>query len=496
MKLKTYFLIVISLALMFSLATISYANYLAGVSEKTQKSLNQNLSISREISKISISILDADVGVGSDHVERIADAVDKILTDAKLENDYALGRQLIVAKNTVSDVKNAKGLETKKKLLQHLKLRLLEAQTAARIVVLKWNDKNTIAYNNIYRYMISGSILFLFVVISIFYILYYLVVRPLDIFSTSIRTHSPGDKLRSGDSARIKDIENLYQSFEQMDSKLVKTIRDLSDSKNDLQMALGNAQKATQAKSEFLATMSHEFRTPLNAILGFSEMLRAQYFGPLGAENYSEYVNDIHKSGEHMLALVNDVLDISAIEAGKHRITKEAIMLKDELVDCARSFKAGARQSEIDLSFEVPDSLPIFYADKRSIIQIIQNLVSNALKFTNRGGVVVVSVVATEQTMKIEVKDSGIGISPGLLKIVTEPFSQSLSDPYVAQLGTGLGLSIVKSLVEIHDGRLSIDSEVGEGTTVTVTFPLHDDNGLAALTAMSVTEQDRPVRVK
>ncbi len=239
----------------------------------------------------------------------------------------------------------------------------------------------------------------------------------------------------------------------------------------DRDKALQEAEQANQAKSEFLATMSHDFRTPLNAILGFSEMMRAQYFGPLGAKNYEEYANDIHESGELMLELINDILDISAIEAGKRFLTEENIEIEDLLGNCIKNVEQAANEGGIRLSLEVPEDCPPLYGDRRSVTQIALNLLSNAIKFTDRDGEIVVTATAGDQEMSIRVSDSGIGIPSDKLPNIAEPFYQTYSDPHLTQTGTGLGLSIVKSLVEAHGGELAIESEVGKGTTVTVTFP-------------------------
>jgi len=231
------------------------------------------------------------------------------------------------------------------------------------------------------------------------------------------------------------------------------------------------AESANRAKSEFLATMSHEFRTPLNVIIGFSELLRAEAFGPLGSENYGQYADDIRNSGEHMLALVNDILDIAAIEAGKRTMTREPILIGELLADCLRHAEKAAADGEIELSLDVSDDLPELHADLKSVTQIVQNLLSNAIKFTQRQGRVEVSASAARRGMTIQVKDTGIGIAADRLPDITEPFSQSHSNPLTSQDGTGLGLSIVKSLVAAHDGELDIESEIGTGTAVKVTFP-------------------------
>jgi two-component system, cell cycle sensor histidine kinase PleC len=257
-----------------------------------------------------------------------------------------------------------------------------------------------------------------------------------------------------------------------------RTVVDITDQKNAeaaLQTALRDAEEANQAKSEFLATMSHEFRTPLNAILGFSEMMRTQYFGPLGSDNYTNYANDIHYSGKHLLSLVNDVLDIAAIEAGKRSIVKEPIVLDTLLKECMRNVQKAAEDGGIIVSLELPDDLPVLYADMRSAKQIFLNILSNATKFTDRDGTILVSATATLDEVVVSIKDTGDGIAADKLSIITEPFSQTNSDPYNAQEGTGLGLSIVKSLIEAHGGILDIESEVGIGTTVTLMFPFTEN---------------------
>ena len=232
------------------------------------------------------------------------------------------------------------------------------------------------------------------------------------------------------------------------------------------------AQRASRAKSAFLATMSHEFRTPLNAILGFSEMLRSEFFGPLGVATYVEYADDIHNSGRQMLSLVNDVLDISAIEAGKRVINKEQIDIRHLIDQCARNLERRAAEGGVGVSLHFADGLPTLVADQRSVAQVVQNLLHNAIKFTGDGGSVEVFAYGADKRICIAIKDTGIGIEDDKIATVTEPFAQTHTNPHMAQEGTGLGLTIVKSLVEAHGGELTIESEYGRGTTVVAAFPI------------------------
>ncbi len=251
--------------------------------------------------------------------------------------------------------------------------------------------------------------------------------------------------------------------------------RDVTERKNSqkaLNDALMASEQANRAKSEFLATMSHEFRTPLNAIIGFSEMLKEQYFGKLGTDNYVAYAEDIHRSGRHMLDLVNDILDFSAIEASKRQMHPEEFPFRDVLGDGIRSVETQLRKKSLSLKQDIPADLPPLYADKRSVYQIVLNLLSNAVKFTNPEGGITVTAASDGKTFTFAVADTGIGIAADQLATITEPFAQSRTSPHIAGAGTGLGLTIVKSLVEAHGGQLEIESEAGQGTRVTVRLPV------------------------
>ncbi len=232
-----------------------------------------------------------------------------------------------------------------------------------------------------------------------------------------------------------------------------------------------DAETANNAKSDFLASMSHELRTPLNAIMGFSEVISNQYFGPIGSDKYKDYANDIMSSGRHLLSLVNDILDLSKIEAGRNTLVKKKILPRDAFDDALKIAKNAIDCSQIYFETRVADSVPALFVDERAIKQVLLNLLFNAVKFTPGGGHVTLKATHTNGVHVLEVADSGDGIEPEDLKKITEPFAQLQSNPHIAKMGTGLGLAIAKALVEAHGGTLRISSVVGKGTTVRVILP-------------------------
>jgi len=232
------------------------------------------------------------------------------------------------------------------------------------------------------------------------------------------------------------------------------------------------AESASQAKSAFLATMSHELRTPLNAILGFSEIMTMETFGPLGSQNYRDYSRDIHESGMHLLRVINDVLDLSKVEAGRLELNRTDVDVDDAIEVALRFFRERSKRAGLTLTAQIEPGLPALYADERVVRQCILNLVSNAIKFTPSGGTVVVSVCGEAGGWTaISVADNGIGIADADLPKVLAPFGQADNAYTRKHDGTGLGLPLVKSFIELHAGSFEIRSALGAGTTVTIRFP-------------------------
>jgi signal transduction histidine kinase len=253
--------------------------------------------------------------------------------------------------------------------------------------------------------------------------------------------------------------------------ELEATKRVLEATTADLKTALDTAATASQVKSQFLATMSHELRTPLNAIIGFSELLAAETFGPLGDPHYPDYAQDIHASGRHLLDLINDILDLSTLDARRLELHDEEIDLHEFVRGVLRMIGVEASRAGVSLHAALGEELPLLRADARRVRQVLLNLLSNAVKFTPRGGEIRVTTSGCNGDLGIVITDTGIGIAAQDIPRALERFGQidsSLSRKYE---GTGLGLPLARSLMELHGGRLDLASEVGVGTIVTASFP-------------------------
>jgi signal transduction histidine kinase/ActR/RegA family two-component response regulator len=234
------------------------------------------------------------------------------------------------------------------------------------------------------------------------------------------------------------------------------------------------AETASRAKTEFLATMSHELRTPLNAIIGFSEIMGAEIFGELGHPKYRGYAKDILDSGRHLLDLINDILDIAKAEAGTLTLKQEQLNVSNLLAGACRLLRPRIERAELTLAQRYEKPLPILLADARKVRQIVLNLLANAVKFTRPGGRIEVEAEADpERGLIITVADTGIGIAKEHLALVLQPFVQFEGALERSREGAGLGLPIVLTLMELHEGRLQLESEVGKGTRASVVFPPH-----------------------
>jgi two-component system, cell cycle sensor histidine kinase DivJ len=259
------------------------------------------------------------------------------------------------------------------------------------------------------------------------------------------------------------------------DRGVVAVMREITERKlqqEALDSARTAAEQADAAKSNFLATMSHELRTPLNAIIGFSEMIAQEDVLMIDAGKRKEYAQLINDSGQHLLSVVNGILDMSKMESGNFELSPEPFAPRAALLNCCNLLALKARENGIDLVTRAPEDLPVMTGDPRAFRQIVLNLVANAIKFTERGGTVTVSAAVEGARLVLRVSDTGVGIAADDLKRIGDPFFQAGKTYQRRHEGTGLGLSIVKSLVALHGGEMSLQSKLDEGTTVTIALPL------------------------
>ena len=267
----------------------------------------------------------------------------------------------------------------------------------------------------------------------------------------------------------------IYSS--QLDSLVFQAEKDgliaeLEQAKANSDEARRRAEEASLAKSRFLATMSHELRTPLNAILGFSEVMQSELFGPHTVAAYKEYSGDIHQSGEHLLMLINEILDLSRVEAGRYELKEEAVSLPGVIEDCRHLLTLRAKKRGVTLNEVFEPNMPRIWADERAVRQIALNLLTNAIKFTPQGGQVPIKVGWTlPGGQYFSIKDTGPGIPDEEIPVIMSSFGRGSMAQKNADEGTGLGLPIVKGLVELHGGAFTLRSKLREGTEVIVVFP-------------------------
>lgn len=283
--------------------------------------------------------------------------------------------------------------------------------------------------------------------------------------------------------AIIKDVEGnnneisaLYRAFNTMLTEIDAREQQLLRTNEELYGAKVRAEEASRAKSEFLANVSHELRTPLNAIIGFSSIIMNQLFGVIGSPKYMEYAHDINESGVHLLDIINDILDLSKAEAGKLTLSFEEVNVARAIRKCVTLLSERANEQHIRITTDIPEILPSLYADNVRFIQIVLNILSNAVKFTNQGGKVHVSVITHRQEQDVtgftvEISDTGIGMSPDEIELAFQSFGQIDSGLNRKYEGTGLGLPLTKKLIELHHGNIVVVSERGKGTNVKLYFP-------------------------
>jgi len=303
------------------------------------------------------------------------------------------------------------------------------------------------------------------------------VSQPLEVLARTARRIAKGDYHRLPPPIDRRDeIGELSSTLNNMSRSIAEREAALREAVSSLETARNDAVKANEAKSQFLSNMSHELRTPLNAILGFSEVLHKQMMGPLGGSRYIEYANHIYQSGAHLLTQVEEMLDLSQAADGRLSITRKRLKPSGLLSACMAALAPEAGKANVQLSIlGDPASWPAIAADAVKLQQSFTNIIHNAIKFTNAGGTVTISGEAHGAVLKIEIKDTGIGISPEELDLVVRPFHRQRPAYDSRYQGVGLGLPFAKTIIELHDGKLAINSAQGAGTTVTIELPVAVD---------------------
>lgn len=282
----------------------------------------------------------------------------------------------------------------------------------------------------------------------------------------------------------VRDVSEVRKALEERNSELSVLNEKIEEEKN-------RANAANTAKSEFLANMSHELRTPLNAILGFSHVMHQELFGPIGNDKYAEYAKDINDSGSYLLGLINDVLDMAKIEAGRFTIERENINFGKIIQDTMRTIELQSKEKNITIETDL-GAEKVMFVDKRSLKQIVLNLLSNALKFTPENGRITIRANKINGCTHIAIQDSGCGIEPDALKRLGQPFEQVVPTDVNHNDGSGLGLAISKSLVEMHGGRMRIWSKVNQGTTVAFRIPDEGNRDKARQESFLFTTHEAP----
>ncbi len=308
------------------------------------------------------------------------------------------------------------------------------------------------------------------------------VISPVRDLITAIESAEAGGVRREVNWNSFDEIGRVIDAYNRLERNRERYAAELGDTRRELenrvrertlelQVAHDQANAANQAKSRFLANVSHELRTPLNAILGFADLIASEQFGPINDQRYREYSEFISRSGQHLLTLINDILDLSKAEAGQLELHEELIELASVVDDTIRMVRQRADAERIELRVDDMAAAPVFRADRRMMVQILVNLASNAVKFTPSGGRVTFSWALIEDEVQLSVSDTGIGIQPEDLPMLMEPFTQRDGDLARDYEGTGLGLPLTKHLAELHGGRLAIEPVETGGTKATVALP-------------------------
>ena len=389
-------------------------------------------------------------------------AQDEIELFARVRKDYEEFIQVVTqAVELIREGKAAEGRELQlaraTPLADRLERLTNELVNKAEAEMVASVEASHAAYVDSQRALVIFSVVSVVLALVLGYGISWSLIGPVKQMETRMR------ELAAGDFSKRVDVPNR--------DELGALAADLNKMSDQLGSLYGQIEATSRHKSEFLANMSHELRTPLNAVIGFSEVLQEEMFGKLN-DKQMEYVGDIHASGKHLLSLINDILDLSKIEAGKVELELSSFHLPSSLEGTLTLVRERATRHGIAVSLTVDDKVGDIIADERKVRQILLNLLSNAVKFTPDGGSVDVRADLLDSAAQIAVHDTGIGIAPEDQKLIFEEFRQVGNDLFRKREGTGLGLTLARKFVELHGGAIHVRSELGKGSTFTFTLPL------------------------
>jgi signal transduction histidine kinase len=345
---------------------------------------------------------------------------------------------------------------------------------AVLVADASWERQYLEQRSAIERESLAAALVLLIVVTGAFITVWLVGAQPLHRLRVLADAAAAGRVEPRPPSFRLTDLHAIGRAIHHLaehNQRLVAEREALHQEIEALEQAREDADTANAAKSDFLARMSHDLRTPLHGIIGFSEMIRDQLFGPVGVARYVDYARDIHQSGVHLLRLINDVLDLSKIEAGRFELADDTVSVATVIAEAVQAVSPLAESRGLAVAVVPMPSLPVLTADEKTVRQMLFNLLSNAIKFTDSGGSVTISAQAGAEGLDITIADTGTGIDTADLDRVFSGYSQGGPPRSRPAEGTGLGLVIVKSLIELHGGRLTLTSTPGRGTIVTLTFP-------------------------
>ncbi len=359
-------------------------------------------------------------------------------------------------------------------LADRLERRTNQLVNRAQAEMVARTDQNQAAYLTSQWAVVGFAVGSIALALLLGYAISWSLIGPVRQMNTRLSEIASGDFSQHVAIVNRDELGTLGANLNRMNDELGRLYAEIQARTRELAEKTQQLEIANQHKSEFLANMSHELRTPLNAINGFSEVLLEKLFGDINPKQ-EEYLRDILTSGQHLLSLINDILDISKVEAGRMELERTRFDLREALHSSLMMIRERTTRHAIQLNLNMDDTIGELEADERKVKQVIFNLLSNAVKFTPDGGCITMTARMSDSVAAVAVQDTGIGIAPDEQARIFEEFQQAKQDPLQKQEGTGLGLTLAKKFVELHGGRIWVESEVGKGSTFTFTIPVRSN---------------------